>query len=60
MDDYTYEGYKKVNPSDPTAIPRFVDPLPIPPVVRLYSDYDYSCERKAYYNVEMVHLKQIS
>ena len=31
----------KVNPSDPTTIPKFVDPLPIPDIAKPIMNYNY-------------------
>ncbi len=43
----------RVNPSDPTTIPKFVDPLPIPALAEPVIRYDSSKRSELYYNIIM-------
>ncbi|MEA4848742.1 MAG: multicopper oxidase [Clostridiaceae bacterium] len=43
----------KVNPSDPSTFPKFVDPLPIPAVAKKDDSADYSKQRKSFYSITM-------
>lgn len=43
----------KVNPTDPTTVPKFVDPLPVPPVAKpIITD-----KGEIFYNIEMKEVK---
>jgi spore coat protein A len=42
----------KVNPSDPTTIPKFVDPLPIPDIAKPIMNYNYEKE-EIFYHIRM-------
>ena len=48
-----YEPENKVNPSDPTTIPKFIDPLPIPAIAR--SVYNCNCSKdwEEFYKIVM-------
>lgn len=43
----------KVDPTDPTTIPKFVDPMPIPDVAEPVNQYDSSKKQELFYNITM-------
>jgi hypothetical protein len=48
-----------VNPADPTTIPKFVDPLPIPAIAEPGICYTYSRETKLLYHMRILHNSKI-
>lgn len=54
MDKYTKEvPHCKVDPSNPSTIPMFVDPLPIPDIADPVLMSDYSKQNELFYNIVM-------
>ncbi len=51
------EAGLKVDPSDPATIPHFVDPLPIPDIVKPYCGYNAPKEHEWYYEIYMLEAK---
>jgi spore coat protein A len=47
------ENNIRINPSDPTTIPKFVDPLPIPVVAEPTIRYDAAKRNELYYDIVM-------
>jgi spore coat protein A len=47
----------KVNPAEPSTIPKFVDPLPIPAVARPVLQLEYLKKGKQFYNIDMQEVK---
>jgi spore coat protein A, manganese oxidase len=58
MSEYTkVTSENKVNPAEPSTIPKFVDQLPIPAVARPVSQLEYLKQEKQIYNIIMQEVK---
>ncbi|MBS4534221.1 multicopper oxidase domain-containing protein [Clostridium sp. D2Q-14] len=57
LDEEFYLEEKKVDPSVPTDIPKFVDPMPIPQIAKPVYDCYESNEKELFYNIKMQEAK---
>jgi spore coat protein A len=58
MEEYTKKvNENKLNPAEPSTIPKFVDPLPIPAIARPVPKWEYLKQGKQIYNIIMREVK---
>jgi spore coat protein A, manganese oxidase len=58
MEEYTKKANEnKLNPAEPSTIPKFIDPLPIPAVARPVLQWEYLKQEKQIYNIIMQEVK---
>jgi len=55
--EYCEDVDNKVDPSDPSTIPKFVDPLPIPDIARPSRGYPAANDKELYYEIAMMEAK---